>query len=160
MSRFYWMTESARWDKGVNSIGWCKRLRELKDITPWVPEDTFSEVATRLSRSAEPSGNLLEAVFLYLRIYLLSLHILYLWTWLNVLLRLLSNLVLLTQQSHLACPAVSFSLLNHITSPTQVWLGSASDVLTSENVWIFMVQKKDCISGNTSNQCNLQFSLI
>ena len=55
MSRFYWMTESARWDKGVNSIGWCKRLRELKDITPRVPEDTFSEVATRLSRSAEPS---------------------------------------------------------------------------------------------------------
>ena len=27
----------------------------LKDITPWVAEDTFSEVATRLSRSAEPS---------------------------------------------------------------------------------------------------------
>ena len=54
-SRFYWMTESARWDKEVNSIGWCKRLRELKDITPRVPGDTFSAVATRLSRSAEPS---------------------------------------------------------------------------------------------------------
>jgi hypothetical protein len=25
---------------------------------------------------------------------------------------------------------------------------------------VFQVQKKDCISGNTSNQCNLQFSLI
>ena len=54
-SWFYWMTESARWGDGVNSIGWCKRLRELKDITPRVPEDTFSAVVTRLSMFAEPS---------------------------------------------------------------------------------------------------------
>lgn len=29
-----------------------------------------------------------------------------------------------------------------------------------EEFSIFQAQKKDCISGNTSNQCNLQFSLI
>ena len=43
-----------------------------------IMEEDFESDRSYVSSSAEPSGNLLEAVFLYLRTNLLSPHILYL----------------------------------------------------------------------------------
>lgn len=77
-------------------------------------------VATRLSRSAEPSGNLREAVSFNSKSSLLKLKEASLWTQRNVFFRLFNHILSLIQTSEYAYSIIIFCLFKHLNSPAEL----------------------------------------
>ena len=77
-------------------------------------------VVTRLSRSAEPSGNLREAVSFNSRSSLLKLKETSLWTQRNVSFRLFNHILSLIQTSEYAYSIISFCLFKHLNTPAEL----------------------------------------
>ena len=79
-----------------------------------------AELLTRLSRSAEPRGNLREAVSFNSRSSLLKLKETSLWTQRNVSFCLFNHILSLIQTSEYAYSIIIFCLFKHLKSPAEL----------------------------------------
>ena len=121
--------------KGV----WSYNYRVYGCTTIRVVVVRLKGVATRLSRPAEPSGNLREAVSFNLRNYLFKLKETSPWTQRDVSFSQLSRYILSNKVPHSSYEYTSSSQRSRIYKPAQPYLGASTAVCSDS-----MKRKNSC----------------